>query len=564
MKIRNSPTFHGGGGFSGLRARKLSFKKVVKQVMRDQSYNQFMIRMENMMRRIVGEETHRVLQTFYSSSRVSMERSHSETPSSRPRLKLRFINSPPSSIFTGSKIEAEGGSPLMIELVDATTNTRVSSGPFSSSRVQLVPLNADFTEESWTVEEFKRNILKQREGKRPLLTGDLTLMLKNGVGVIAGDIAFSDNSSWTRSRKFRLGAKLTGDGAVEARSEAFGCLDQRGESYRKHHPPYPNDEVWRLEKIAKDGVSAKRLAKQKIKTVKEFRRVYTVDPNALHNIIGEGISKKTWKTIVSHAMDCVLDETECYIYNANTQGVTLLFNSVYELIKVSFNGVDIQNLDQPILNQLKFEAYQNLNRFTAVNDGTFMGHPQRSLQCPQDPGFGITCPGSQNIDFQGSLDPSSSSMALGHAAASSTVHPDVLMTFDNSSSATYHMDKISLPNFGNSFKVSELDPVHGKSQTIVTRGYIENDEEDENALSYHHHYNDMTTNWSPGTHEDVGTMYFTVSGTEETGMFDVHLTNVNLGSPRARWCKIKAAFKVKAAFKEVRRHTTARNPREGL
>lgn len=100
-------------------------------------------------------------------------------------------------------------------------------------------------------------------------------------------------------------------------------------------------------------------------------------------------------------MDCVLDETECYIYNANTPGVTLLFNSVYELIKVSFNGDDIQNLDQPILNQLKFEAYQNLNRITAVNDRTFMGHPQRSLQCPQDPGFGITCSGSQHIAFQG-------------------------------------------------------------------------------------------------------------------------------------------------------------------
>ncbi|CAE6123057.1 unnamed protein product [Arabidopsis arenosa] len=562
MKIRNSPTFHGGGGYSGLRARNLTFKKVVKQVMRDQSYNQFMIRMENMIRRIVGEETHRVFQTFYSSSRVSMERSHSETPSSRPRLKLRFINSPPSSIFTGSKIEAEGGSPLMIELVDATTNTRVSSGPFSSSRVVLVPLNADFTEESWNVEGFKRNILKQREGKRPLLTGDLTLTLKNGVGVIAGDIAFSDNSSWTRSRKFRLGAKLTGDGAVEARSEAFGCLDQRGESYRKHHPPYPNDDVWRLEKIAKDGVSAKRLAEHEIYTVKEFRRLYTVNPNELHNIIGVGISKKTWKTIVSHAMDCVLDETECYIYNANTQGVTLLFNSVYELLKVSFNGVDIQNLDQPILNQLKFEAYQNLNRFTAVNDGTFMGHPQRSLQCPQDPGFGITCPGSQNIDFQGNLDPSSSSMALGHAAASSRVHPDVLMSFDNSPTATFHINKKFLPTFGNSFKVSDFDPVSGISQTVVTRGCIEN-EEDENALAYHQHY-DMTTNWSPGTHQAVETMCLTVSGTEETGMFDVHLTNVNLGSPRARWCKIKAAFKVKAAFKEVRRHTTARNPREGL
>ncbi|KAL9280759.1 Calmodulin-binding protein 60 G [Arabidopsis thaliana] len=563
MKIRNSPSFHGGSGYSVLRARNLTFKKVVKKVMRDQSNNQFMIQMENMIRRIVREEIQRSLQPFLSSSCVSMERSRSETPSSRSRLKLCFINSPPSSIFTGSKIEAEDGSPLVIELVDATTNTLVSTGPFSSSRVELVPLNADFTEESWTVEGFNRNILTQREGKRPLLTGDLTVMLKNGVGVITGDIAFSDNSSWTRSRKFRLGAKLTGDGAVEARSEAFGCRDQRGESYKKHHPPCPSDEVWRLEKIAKDGVSATRLAERKILTVKDFRRLYTVNRNELHNIIGAGVSKKTWNTIVSHAMDCVLDETECYIYNANTPGVTLLFNSVYELIRVSFNGNDIQNLDQPILDQLKAEAYQNLNRITAVNDRTFVGHPQRSLQCPQDPGFVVTCSGSQHIDFQGSLDPSNSSMALCHKASSSTVHPDVLMSFDNSSTARFHIDKKFLPTYGNSFKVSELDQVHGKSQTVMTRGCIENNEEDENAFSYHHH-DDMTSSWSPGTHQAVETMFLTVSETEEAGMFDVHFANVNLGSPRARWCKVKAAFKVRAAFKEVRRHTTARNPREGL
>lgn len=192
-----------------------------------------------------------------------------------------------------------------------------------------------------------------------------------------------------------------------------------------------------------------------------------------------------------------------------------------------------------------------------------MGHPQRSLQCPQDPGFVVTCSGSQHIDFQGSLDPSSSSMALCHKASSSTVHPDVLMSFDNSSTARFHIDKKFLPTFGNSFKVSELDQVHGKSQTVVTKGCIENNEEDENAFSYHHH-DDMTSSWSPGTHQAVETMFLTVSETEEAGMFDVHFANVNLGSPRARWCKVKAAFKVRAAFKEVRRHTTARNPREGL
>lgn len=92
-----------------------------------------------------------------------------------------------------------------------------------------MPLKAQFTEESWTADVFKRYIEKQREAKRPLLTGDVTVRLENGVGVIAGDVSFSDNSSWTWSRKFRLGARLTGGGAVEARSEAFNCKDQRGE-----------------------------------------------------------------------------------------------------------------------------------------------------------------------------------------------------------------------------------------------------------------------------------------------------------------------------------------------
>lgn len=53
-------------------------------------------------------------------------------------------------------------------------------------------------------------------------------------------------------------------------------------AYKKHHPPYPGDEVWRLKKIA--GVSAKRLAERKIITVKDFRRWYAVDPDALYNV----------------------------------------------------------------------------------------------------------------------------------------------------------------------------------------------------------------------------------------------------------------------------------------
>jgi len=64
------------------------------------------------------------------------------------------------------------------------------------------------------------------------LTGDLQVTLKEGVGTL-GDFTFTDNSSWIRSRKFRLGLKLAsgyeGMRIREAKTEAFHVKDHRGE-----------------------------------------------------------------------------------------------------------------------------------------------------------------------------------------------------------------------------------------------------------------------------------------------------------------------------------------------
>lgn len=287
-------------------------------------------------------------------------------------------------------------------------------------------------------------------------------------------------------------------------------------------------------------------------------------------------------------MRCVLDETECYIYNANANGVSLLLNSVYEVIKVYFGDGTVRNPDQlPTyqLEQLKLEAYQNLNRFRPFTDL----HPQRSLQCTQDPGFGIACPALQHIDFQGiqstlivvtrytyifnvemtnlfdlldtigNSGPSDSSMSVYFTAAGSTVQPEMVMSFENTPAATFHIDEKFLPSLRNSFRVNEHEPVHGESsRTGVTRGYIEKDGDfvHENTLAYQDHH-DTRSNWSPGAadweQQMYNSLYVSVSGTEEAGMYDVRIGNT-VGSPRARWCKVKAAFKLR----EVWRHTTAR------
>jgi hypothetical protein len=54
--------------------------------------------------------------------------------------------------------------------------------------------------------------------------------------------------------------------------------------YKKHHPPNLKDEVWRLEKIGKDGAFHKKLTKEGITTVQEFLKLSVVDPLRLRKV----------------------------------------------------------------------------------------------------------------------------------------------------------------------------------------------------------------------------------------------------------------------------------------
>lgn len=139
-------------------------------------------------------------------------------------------------LFTGGKVEGEQGAAIHIVLLDVNTGYVVTSGPESSVKLDVVVLEGDFNnedEEGWSQEEFESHIVKEREGKRPLLTGELQVILKEGVGTL-GDLTFTDNSSWIRSRKFRLGLKVTsgcceGIRIREAKTDAFTVKDHRGE-----------------------------------------------------------------------------------------------------------------------------------------------------------------------------------------------------------------------------------------------------------------------------------------------------------------------------------------------
>ncbi|XP_039169771.1 calmodulin-binding protein 60 D-like [Eucalyptus grandis] len=262
-------------------------------------------------------------------------------------LRLQLRNKLSLSLFTGEKLEGDGGARISVALIDADTGDVVTSGPEASIKLDVIVLEGDFKkddEKNWAPEEFDSYVVKEREGKRPLLIGNLQVKLKAGVGDL-GDMIFTDNSSWTRSKRFRIGLKVaSSDGRNtrirEAKTDAFSVKEHRGQAYKKNHPPASDNEVWRLESIAKDGSFHKRLNEAGIHKVEQFLRQHSVDSEKLRNILGKGMTEKKWKVLLDHAKTCTLNG-KLHVYhdgNENDHGAT--FNSVGQLSDHTVGGLN--------------------------------------------------------------------------------------------------------------------------------------------------------------------------------------------------------------------------------
>lgn len=318
--------------------KRPALASVIVEALKVDSMQKLCSSLEPILRRVVSEEVERALAKLGPTKlngRSSPKRI--EGPDDN-NLQLHFKTRLSLPLFTGGKVEGEQGAAIHIVLVDANTGHIVTSGPESCAKLDVFVLEGDFNnedDENWSEEEFESHIVKEREGKRPLLSGDLQVILKDGVGTL-GEISFTDNSSWIRSRKFRLGLKVSSgfcDGMRirEAKSEAFTVKDHRGELYKKHYPPALHDEVWRLEKIGKDGSFHKRLNKAGVFNVEDFLRLVIRDPQRLRNILGSGMSNKMWDILVEHAKTCVLSGKLYVYYPEDARNVGVVFNHIYEL-----------------------------------------------------------------------------------------------------------------------------------------------------------------------------------------------------------------------------------------
>ncbi|KAL2502179.1 Calmodulin-binding protein 60 B [Forsythia ovata] len=318
--------------------KRPALASVIVEALKVDSLQKLCSSLEPILRRVVSEEVERALAKLGPArldGRSSPKRI--EGPDGR-NLQLLFKSRLSLPLFTGGKVEGELGAAIHVVLIDANTGHVVTSGPESCVKLDIVVLEGDFNnegDEGWTLEEFESHVVKEREGKRPLLNGDLQVTLKEGVGTL-GDLTFTDNSSWIRSRKFRLGLKVAsgyceGVRIREAKTEAFTVKDHRGELYKKHYPPVLNDEVWRLEKIGKDGSFHKRLNNAGIFSVEDFLRLVVRDSQKLRTILGSGMSNKMWEALIEHAKTCDLSGKLHIYYPDDSRNVGVVFNNVYEL-----------------------------------------------------------------------------------------------------------------------------------------------------------------------------------------------------------------------------------------
>ncbi|KAL5212308.1 hypothetical protein ABZP36_023155 [Zizania latifolia] len=462
----------GGGGdddHAAKRPRVPALASVIVEALKVDSLQKLCSSLEPILRRVVSEEVERALAKL-GPARIQGRSSPKriEGPDGR-NLQLKFTSRLSLPLFTGGKVEGEQGAAIHVVLLDANTGVAVTSGPESYAKLDVLVLEGDFDkeeDEGWTEEEFKSHIVKEREGKRPLLTGDLQVTLKEGVGTI-GELIFTDNSSWIRSRKFRLGLRAApgfceGIRVREAKTEAFTVKDHRGELYKKHYPPALKDDVWRLEKIGKDGAFHKKLNASGIYMVEDFLQLLVRDQQRLRSILGSGMSNKMWESLVEHAKTCVLSGKHYIYYAVDSRNVGAIFNNIYEFTGLIADDqfISAENLtdNQKIYaDALVKKAYEDWMHVVEYDGKALLSFKQKkkSVTTRSDTAAASTSNPASNAQKQFSQPAKDSQTSTGTAAEADGARS----TYNGTQAAGYTGNSQSIPaNITTQYERSSLPP----------------------------------------------------------------------------------------------------------
>lgn len=162
---------------------------------------------------------------------------NSEDKSESRSLELRFSNSIIPTLFTGDHIQAIGGVPLEVTLVESRTKEAVKSGPEASGKVEILVLEAEV--DGVTGEDVKNNsiLVRHMEGSRSSRVDNLCLNLIQGAAILPM-VSFVRNDKWMKNSKLRLGAKFVNNSngvrVKEAKSGSFLLKDRRTKGEKRY------------------------------------------------------------------------------------------------------------------------------------------------------------------------------------------------------------------------------------------------------------------------------------------------------------------------------------------
>ncbi|KQJ96246.1 protein SAR DEFICIENT 1 isoform X2 [Brachypodium distachyon] len=406
-----------------IRPAPLSFRSLVRRAATADTIQQIVVSLEPVIRRVVREEIQNI---FAQHAHIPIPcRSlplHIQEVDVSPPLKLSFTKRLMLPIFTNNKLVDATSNAIEIRLVDTRTNCPITQTNThlgsSSTKLQVFVLDGDFRCDDgvgWTDDQFNAAVVKAREGRRPLLVGcTLNVPMGNHGVAVLDDVSFTDNSSWIRSRKFRIGVRVMastyyGPRIQEAVSESFTVKDHRGELYKKHYPPNLTDNIWRLKNIGKDGPIDKRLESEGIKNVQDFLKLNTIEPDKLKSLVG--MSDRQWRTTLNHAKTC---DTKGKCYVIKSQGCEVIFNPIGEILaaRIGDQTCSLQQLHQQQMVQVKelaVKAYQQWDQLEevaheaalAAYGGLIPSFPQEnpSSSCTPASNESMISSGSQNAEY---------------------------------------------------------------------------------------------------------------------------------------------------------------------
>lgn len=217
--------------------------------------------------------------------------------SSKPvNLKLIFPDEVASPVYTGTKINGKaaggdgGNECIRVILVDGQTDLLVTTGPAASATVNIVLLPENFGGSTtrhggvWTPQDFQNNIIVNWGKKKNLLLGNLTIVLKDGIGTV-GEIRIKHDGKPLKNDRFRLGAMVVGCflEVKEAITDPFEVKDRRNES-KDSRRLLPTDKLWRLKTLGKRGPIVRCLESEGVLTVSDFVHMHESNPRALQEV----------------------------------------------------------------------------------------------------------------------------------------------------------------------------------------------------------------------------------------------------------------------------------------